>query len=148
MESEILKCLKTLFNHSDGARDAIEHNSSMSAIAASLTSPQIVTRRMATELLIFFSRRDAPKGRNLVLKALDDLTRSRGARGRFDVWFKYWEEAIDGRGISGSLVGASDAVRSLRGADGSSSDLNGSPGSSLDSRLTDYAVRLCLHCDE
>lgn len=142
LESEILKCLKTLFNHAAGTNDAIEHNASMPAIAASLTSPQIVTRKMAAELLIFFVAREGPRGRNLVLGALDDLARSRKAPGRFDTWFKYWEEAIDGRGTMGSRVGASSAVRSLRGGEGAHLSANGdSSYGQLDAHLMEYAVR-------
>ncbi|KAK4699038.1 V-type H+-transporting ATPase subunit D, partial [Phenoliferia sp. Uapishka_3] len=116
MEAELIKCLRTLFNHSDGARDALENNASMSAIAASLASPEIPTRKHVAELLAFFVSRDPQKGGNLVLKGIEDLSKSKGMPGRFDVWFQYWEAAIDGRGKMGSAVGASDAVLSLRGS--------------------------------
>lgn len=148
METEILKCLKTLFNHSDGAQDAIDNNSSMSPIAASLASPQIPTRKAATDLLMFFVGRDSPKGFNLVLKALDDLAHSRRALGRFDIWFKSWEEAIDGRGKMGSTVGASETVMSLKGPAAReatkefvNAQMNISMGY-LDSQLSEYAVRI------
>ncbi|KAL8279166.1 hypothetical protein RQP46_008422 [Phenoliferia psychrophenolica] len=116
MEFELLKCLRTLFNHPAGTVDALENNASMSAIAASLASPEIPTRKHAAELLAFFVSRDPQTGANLVLKGIEDLSKARGMPGRFDVWFKYWEDAIDGRGKMGSAVGASDAVLSLRGS--------------------------------
>lgn len=147
MEAEVLKCLKTLFNHSDGAHDAIVNNSSMAAIAASLASPSIPTRKMAAELLMFFVGREKPKGFNLVFRALEDLAQSRKALSTFDVWFRYWEEAIDGRGKMGSAVGASEAVMSLRGSGARDMAMKLANGSSsqmgiLDTSLSEYAVSL------
>lgn len=123
----------------------------MSAIVASLASPSIPTRKLATELLLFFAGRDSPKGSNLVLKGLDDLSVSRRSIGRFDVWFKSWEDAIDGRGKMGSAVGASDAVMSLRGPmereatrERVNANMNIKMGF-LDSSLSEYAVS-SLYC--
>lgn len=147
MEFELIKCLRTLFNHTDGTKDALEHNASMSAIAASLASPEIPTRRHVAELLTFFVDSKSNQGRNLVLKGLEDLSRSRGQLGRFDVWFKFWEEAIDGRGKMGSVVGASDAVLSLRGPasrEQMAKEANGQrlATSTLDAGIGEYGVRL------
>lgn len=150
MEFEIIKCLRTLFNHSDGTRDALENNASMSAIAASLASPEIPTRKHVAELLTFFVDRDPRKGWNLVLRGIEDLSRSRGMPGRFDVWFKYWEDAIDGRGKMGSTVGASDAVLSLRGpasreaAAKEANSVHTSHMTTLDSSIGEYGVSSCL----
>lgn len=151
MEFELIKCLRTLFNHSDGTRDALDNNASMSAIAASLASPEIPTRKHVAELLTFFVNRDPQKGGNLVLKGIEDLSKSRGMPGRFDVWFKYWEDAIDGRGKMGSTVGASDAVLSLRGASArEAAAREANPIShtahmtSLDSSIGEYGVSLLV----
>jgi hypothetical protein len=114
MEAELIKSLRTLFNHTDGARDAIDNNTSISAITASLAS-EIPTRKSVIELLTFFVARDRTKGFNLVLKGLDDFSSSRRLPGKFDGWFFFWEAAIDGRGRFGSSVGASETVLSLRG---------------------------------
>lgn len=146
MEAEIIKCLRQLFNHEDGARDALDNNTSISPITASLAS-EIPTRKSVIELLTFFVMRDRIRGFNLVLKGLDDFSSSRRLPGKFDGWFFFWEAAIDGRGRFGSAVGASDAILSLRGR--GARDLHrgvsasASPGADIkDQALADYAVRL------
>lgn len=147
LEAEILKAIKTLFSSEAGANDAINNNVSIAAIVASLTSPQLPTRKIALELLIFLNNRNAV-GASLVLKGLDEVQRARGAISRFEIWFRYFEQALDGRGRMGSVVGASDAVKSLRGAttrDSVRSQVNGMIENSqmgiLDSSLSEYAVR-------
>lgn len=144
MESELIKCLRTLFNHTDGARDAIDNNTSISAITASLAS-EIPTRKSVIELLTFFVARDRVKGFNLVLKGLDDFSSSHRLPGKFDGWFFFWEAAIDGRGRFGSSVGASDTILSLRGPgkEISRTTPGGSPHSQdiKDQALAEYAVR-------
>lgn len=148
LEAEILKTIRTLFSTEVGAFDAMANNSSISAIVASLTSPQLPTRKVAVELLLFFIIRDKPVGLNLVLKGFDDLQHSRGGLGRFEVWFQYFEEALDGRGKMGSAVGASEAVMSLRGSsiarESARMTANGQMGV-LDNNLSEYAVS-CLTC--
>lgn len=148
MEAELIKCLRTLFNHTDGARDAIENNQSISPITASLAS-EISTRKSVVELLTFFVARDHVKGFNLVLKGLTDFSTSRRLPGQFDGWFFFWEAAIDGRGRFGSSVGASESVMSLRGASAkemSKSLVNGhgqltAIGADIkDTALSDFAV--------
>ena len=116
LEGELIKCLRTLFNHADGAKDFVEHNSSVGAVTASLASADIPTRKSVVELLVFFIARGGQVGLNLVLKGLADFSNSRRLPSRFDGWFTYWEKAIDGRGRFGSAVGASDSVLSLRSA--------------------------------
>ncbi|CEQ39622.1 SPOSA6832_01157, partial [Sporobolomyces salmonicolor] len=143
MEAELIKCLRTLFNHTDGARDAIENNTSISPITASLAS-EITTRKSVVELLTFFVARDRVKGFNLVLKGLDDFSSSRRLPGKFDGWFFFWEAAIDGRGRFGSSVGASEQVLSLRGAGAKQLSMglaNGRHAADIkDQALADYAV--------
>lgn len=156
MEAELIKCLRTLFNHTDGARDAIDNNTSISAITASLAS-EIPTRKSVIELLTFFVARDRVKGFNLVLKGLDDFSSSRRLPGKFDGWFFFWEAAIDGRGRFGSSVGASETVLSLRGTGAREALARGlvnggghgertskAAADVKDQALADYAVRRCF----
>jgi hypothetical protein len=67
------------------------------------------------EILVFLCHWSQPQGHNLVLRSLDNLKNVKNENGRFDAWLKVFENAIDGRGKMGSLVGASEEVRSLRG---------------------------------
>jgi hypothetical protein len=46
--------------------------------------------------------------------------------GRYDYWFKALDETLNGRGLLGSLVGASEELKRNQG---------------IDSNLNDYAVR-------
>jgi hypothetical protein len=157
MEAELIKCLRTLFNHTDGARDAIENNQSISPITASLAS-EISTRKSVVELLTFFVARDRVRGFNLVLKGLRDFSNSRRLPSQFDGWFFFWEAAIDGRGRFGSSVGASEAVMSLRGAGARElsrglinghGQLNALGADIKDTALSDFAVRSsCLLFEE
>lgn len=71
---------------------------------------------------------DLPKGQEIVLKGLDKLSEHLGEFGRFDAWLKLLGATLDGRGIMGSLVGASEDVKRLAG--------NGAP----DSHLGDFAL--------
>lgn len=54
-------------------------------------------------------------GHSYVLKGLDNLMNVKGDHGRFDAWFTILEATLDGRGKMGSLVGASDDIKTLRG---------------------------------
>lgn len=147
MEAELVKCLRTLFNSPDGARDAIDNNTSISPITASLAS-EIPTRKSVVELLTFFIARDRVRGFNLVLKGLDDFSTSRRLPGKFDGWFWFWEAAIDGRGRMGSSVGASQHVLSLKSAEAREMAKNLASSASLadikDQALADYAVSFRL----
>ena len=50
-EYDIVKCLKALNNNKIGADNALEHNSIVIALAGSLTSPRLNTRKLVSELL-------------------------------------------------------------------------------------------------
>ena len=115
LETEILKCLKSLFTSDAGASDALGTPQAFTALASCLASPQLPARRQAAEFLVFLLNREKPRGLTLVMKGLADLQRAHGAMNPFEVWFRFFENAIDGRGKMGSVVGASDAVMSLRG---------------------------------
>ncbi|MBW0464588.1 hypothetical protein O181_004303 [Austropuccinia psidii MF-1] len=122
-EYETLKCLKILLNSKQGANDAISHPECVYRILFSLVSPHLPTRKTVADILTFLCHWEKPRGHSYVLKGLDQLATLRTASGkpigetlaRFDAWFSSFEQVIDGRGKMGSLVGASEELRSLRG---------------------------------
>ncbi|KAL7271000.1 hypothetical protein RUND412_006268 [Rhizina undulata] len=111
-EYDIVKCLKALMNNKYGADDALKHQHCISALTASLTSPRVTTRKLVSEVLTFLCHWDRPKGHTKVLAALDQIKTYQNENGRFDAWLRIVEVTIDGRGKLGSLVGASEEVRS------------------------------------
>jgi cytokinesis protein len=125
-----------------GADHTIKHSASISQIATCLVSPHLPTRKTVADILTFLCHWDSPHGHRIVLKALDDLCHSRGEATRFDAWFGTLESTIDGRGRMGSLVGASDEIRSLRGREKDA--LREAANAGIDSGLNEYAVRLSL----
>lgn len=111
-EYDIVKCLKALMNNKYGADNALAHSQIIIALAASLTSPRLNTRKLVSEVLTFLCHWAEGQGHLKVLQALDHLKTAQGENGRFDAWMRIVEVTIDGRGKMGSLVGASDEVRS------------------------------------
>ncbi|KAF2859211.1 hypothetical protein K470DRAFT_219707 [Piedraia hortae CBS 480.64] len=111
-EYEIIKCLKSLMNNKYGADNALQHETIIVSLCASLTSPRLNTRKLVSELLTFLCHWAEGQGHVRVLQALDHLKAQQGEHGRFDAWMRMVEVTIDGRGKMGSLVGASDEVRS------------------------------------
>ncbi|KAF2238301.1 FH2-domain-containing protein [Viridothelium virens] len=111
-EYDIVKCLKALMNNKYGADNALQHTSIVMALATSLISPRLNTRKLVSEVLTFLCHWADGEGHLKVLQALDQLKASHGENGRFDAWMRIVEVTVDGRGKMGSLVGASDEVRS------------------------------------
>lgn len=111
-EYDIVKCLKALMNNKYGADNALQHDTIIMALCGSLTSPRLNTRKLVSELLTFLCHWADGHGHLKVLQALDHLKAQQGENGRFDAWMRIVEVTIDGRGKMGSLVGASDEVRS------------------------------------
>ncbi|KAI5849628.1 hypothetical protein DFP73DRAFT_474000 [Morchella snyderi] len=111
-EYDIVKCLKAIMNSMYGAEDAFKHHHCVSALTASLTSPRVTTRKLVSEVLTFLCHWERPIGHTSVIAALDQLKTYQGEHGRFDSWLRIVEVTIDGRGKLGSLVGASEEVRS------------------------------------
>ncbi|KAK6436212.1 hypothetical protein LTR95_007593 [Oleoguttula sp. CCFEE 5521] len=112
-EYDIVKCLKSLMNNKYGADNALQHDRIIEALAASLISPRLNTRKLVSEVLTFLCHWGHDNHGHLrVLHALDHLKAQQGENGRFDAWMRIVEVTIDGRGKMGSLVGASDEVRS------------------------------------
>ena len=99
-------------NNKYGADDALQHPSCVAALTASLTSPRVTTRKLVSEVLTFLCHWDRPNGHSMVLASLDQIKNYEGETGRFDAWLRIVEVTIDGRGKLGSLVGASEEVKS------------------------------------
>ncbi|KAF2264303.1 FH2-domain-containing protein [Lojkania enalia] len=111
-EYDIIKCLKALMNNKYGADNALQHTSIIQALCGSLTSSRINTRKLVSEVLTFLCHWGDGVGHERVLAALDHLKAQYGENGRFDAWMRIVEVTVDGRGKMGSMVGASDEVRS------------------------------------
>ena len=111
-EYDILKCFKALINSKYGAEDALSHSHIISALAGSLTTIRLNTRKLVSEVLTYLCTCAYGEGHKRVLEAFDHLKHAQGETGRFDSWMRQLEVTVDGRGKMGSMVGASDEVRS------------------------------------
>ena len=111
-EYEIIKCLKALMNNKYGADNALAHPSIIQALAGSLTSSRLNTRKLVSDVLTFLCHWGDGVGHEKVMQSLDNLKSMYGENGRFDSWMRIVEVTVDGRGKMGSMVGASDEVRS------------------------------------
>lgn len=111
-EYDIIKCLKALMNNKYGADDALLHQQVVISLATSLISPRLTTRKLVSEVLTFLCHWAEGEGHLKVLQAMDFVKNQQGENGRFDAWMRIVEVTIDGRGKMGSLVGASEEVRS------------------------------------
>ncbi|KAI4271755.1 MAG: hypothetical protein LQ337_005782, partial [Flavoplaca oasis] len=111
-EYDIVKCLKALMNNKYGADDALVHQQVIVSLATSLVSPRLTTRKLVSEVLTFLCHWAEGEGHLKVLQAMDHVKTQQGENGRFDAWMRIVEVTIDGRGKMGSLVGASEEVRS------------------------------------
>lgn len=133
-------------NSTHGTDEVVERPRCVTDIVHSLTSPNIATRRTVCDILIFLAYKgrdqEGCQGLNIVLGGFDNLMKTRGDPGRFDAWLGTFETVIEGRGRMGSLVGASEEIRSLRG-DRTAAALAARDGHS-DTLLLDYAVCLFL----
>jgi cytokinesis protein len=92
--------------------------STISSIAASLSTPYIPSRRVATDILTFmcYSQGD-PALFDAVNYGFDALSTNNGGGGRYEYWLRSFLDTISGRGKMGSMVGASDDLRRHGGAD-------------------------------
>ncbi|KAL2021198.1 hypothetical protein VTK56DRAFT_7385 [Thermocarpiscus australiensis] len=111
-EYDIIKCLKALMNNKYGADDALAHQQVLVALATSLISPRLSTRKLVSEVLTFLCHWSEGRGHLKVIEAMDVAKNQQGENGRFDAWMRLFEVTIDGRGKMGSLVGASEEMRS------------------------------------
>lgn len=111
-EYDIIKCVKALMNNKFGADDALTHQKVVVALATSLISPRLTTRKLVSEILTFLCTwGENGDGHLKVIQALDEVKTQLGENGRFDAWMRLVEVTVDGRGKMGSLVGASEEVR-------------------------------------
>jgi cytokinesis protein len=99
-------------NNKYGADDALAHQQVPVAMATCLTSPRLTTRKLVSEVLTFLCHWADGQGHLKVLQAMDHVKSQTGENGRFDAWMRIVEVTIDGRGKMGSLVGASEEMRS------------------------------------
>jgi cytokinesis protein len=111
-EYDIVKCLKALMNNKYGADDALTHDQIIISLATCLISPRLTTRKLVSEVLTFLCHWDEGQGHLKVLQSMDKVKNQMNENGRFDAWMRIVEVTIDGRGKMGSLVGASEEVRS------------------------------------
>ena len=111
-EYDIVKCLKALMNNKYGADDALSHPQIPIALAMCLISPRLTTRRLVSEVMTFLCHCGEGQGHLKVIQAMDQVKSMINENGRFDAWMRIVEVTIDGRGKMGSLVGASEEVRS------------------------------------
>lgn len=111
-EYDIVKCLKALMNNKFGADDALMQSKVLLALASCLISSRLTTRKLVSEILTFLCTWGTHgEGHLKVIQALDEVKTQVGENGRFDAWMRLVEVTVDGRGKMGSLVGASDELR-------------------------------------
>lgn len=111
-EYDIVKCLKALMNNKFGADDALMQSKVLLALATCLISSRLTTRKLVSEILTFLCTwGNHGEGHLKVIQALDEVKTQAGENGRFDAWMRLVEVTVDGRGKMGSLVGASDELR-------------------------------------
>lgn len=116
-EHDIVKCLKALLNNKYGTDDALAHQQVVVALATSLISPRLTTRKLVSDVLTFLCHwkgdgEEENDGHIKVIQAMDVVKNQQNENGRFDAWMRLVEVTVDGRGKMGSLVGASEEVRS------------------------------------
>ncbi|PHH84265.1 hypothetical protein CDD83_2223 [Cordyceps sp. RAO-2017] len=111
-EYDIVKCLKALMNNKFGADDALIQQKVLLALATCLISSRLTTRKLVSEILTFLCTwGENGEGHLKVIQALDEVKAQSGENGRFDAWMRLVEVTVDGRGKMGSLVGASEELR-------------------------------------
>ncbi|KAL2809259.1 armadillo-type protein [Aspergillus granulosus] len=124
-ESLIVKCFKAAMNTKYGANDALAHQQILVSLVNSLVSPSINTRKVVTGILTFLCDWNDNQGHQKVLKAMDHVKDQHGEVGRFDLWIRAVEIAIDGRG------------RQIPGA-------GGPEGISKENHLLEYSVSTAI----
>lgn len=95
----------------------MNHQRCIDAITISLISPNIASRKLVVDILSFFCAwKDPATGYNIghekVVAAFDRLKDITNTSTRFESWMHIVETTVDGRGIAGSRVGASEEYKS------------------------------------
>lgn len=92
-------------------------------MASSLNTPNLQTRRIILEILIFVVYWTETPTHNLVVAALQTLSDDNHEHGGcYAFWFKSLEQSLIGRGRMGTYVGASEEVKQHGGPDPSLND--------------------------
>ncbi len=145
-EISIIRCLRTIINNQRGADYALDSKICVPAITGALISTKLATRRLVTDMLSFLAHFRSPEGYDQVLRALNSIPPDNihfqaksldkrnsiisqpGSSGlkRFEQWLRVVEQTLEGRGKMGSMVGASDELKSS--------------GAGGESQLVDYAL--------
>lgn len=118
----------------------MSHPISINEIALAMVSSNIACRKLVIDMLTFLAYWNDHQGHQYVLRALDSLMNAKGEKARFDAWFTILEATIDGRGKMGSLVGASDEVRTLRSREALQQSQSNATTASGGSILNEYTV--------
>lgn len=95
------------------------HNVIANHVATTLCSPNIASRKVAVEILLFIARVQDFSYVHITLAALESLSAENNEMGPYEYWFKSLESTLQGRGKMGSLVGASEEIRKNVGAESS-----------------------------
>lgn len=132
-----------------GLDAAMSHPQCIVNISLNVCTPSVQARKLVMDMLTFLTYQGINSliGHSYVLKGLDNLMNVKGDHGRFDAWFTILEATLDGRGKMGSLVGASDEIKTLRGREAqlamqAASEAAGTQAG--DNALAEYCVRQLL----
>lgn len=111
-EYELVKCFRSLYNVEKAAGQTLHNFKIIDTLCRSLMSRRVQTRRTVTECLTYVV---CVKGPDLVLQSFDHnmLSEPDGqlVANRFSRWIKAIIRMLEGRGIMGSMVGASQSYR-------------------------------------
>ncbi|KIJ37716.1 hypothetical protein M422DRAFT_177632 [Sphaerobolus stellatus SS14] len=139
LELEIVRCIRTILNCAGNAVEVLNSQTIVNMIC-SLNSPNVQTRKVLTEILIFLCYHNEGALINDIHAGLEALSHANNEIGTYDYWFKSLDATLSGRGKMGSLVGASEEVRKA---------------GTVDASLNDYAlnntiliVGLVVECDD
>ena len=90
----------------------------MTQVASALNSPNVPTRKLILDILVFIVYQDRPNYHDLVIEGLKTLSQeNHEPGGPYSYWFKSFEQSLAGRGKMGTLVGASEDVKRHGGGD-------------------------------
>ncbi|KAJ3555998.1 hypothetical protein NM688_g2271 [Phlebia brevispora] len=123
LEYEIAKILKFILNRPFAVNDALAHNMIVTQMASALNTPQLQTRKLILDILVFLVYWKEEQAHSLVLNALNTLSDDNHEHGSpYTYWFKSFQQALIGRGRMGTFVGASEEVKRHGGHDPSLND--------------------------
>ncbi|KAJ5675687.1 kinase-like protein [Penicillium macrosclerotiorum] len=113
-ERIIVRCVKALMNNKYGVDDALAHQPIVVSLINSLVSPDLITRKLVSEILTFLSHWGDGQGCHKVLEAIDIVKDQHHKAGRFDFWIPSFELAIDNHlHISDSKLDSSQGIDQL-----------------------------------